>query len=181
MLFHHLAYRLLMLGLPGIAGLALMIAAIGIVVVLLMPTQASIDRLDNKISVVAARLKNDGDSSNDRLMTKSEQIEDFYRIFPKREDFAKCLSKAYAIAEEQKIVLEQGEYSSVHAETMKLNQFRITFPIRGSYQQIRKFVGNTLAALPTLALEGLELKRNNIGESIVMARVTFLLYLEKGE
>ena len=105
----------------------------------------------------------------------------FYGAFPKGATIPDWLSKIYTIADQQKLDLEVGEYSLTQAKSGRLDQFRIVFPVKGSYPQIRKFIGAALATAPALALDSLSLKRDKVGDGSVDARIVFLLYLEKNE
>jgi hypothetical protein len=51
------------------------------------------------------------------------------------------------------------------------------FPLRGTYPQVRRFVAAALARVPHLALDTIQFERSKVGEAVVNAKVTFVLYL----
>jgi len=53
----------------------------------------------------------------------------------------------------------------------------VTFPVRGTYAQVRGFVNAVLDAVPAAALDEITLKRQAIGDQNLEARVRFTLYL----
>ncbi|MFY9328346.1 MAG: hypothetical protein WAO76_10060 [Georgfuchsia sp.] len=172
-------YWLRYLGLPGMFGLALIAAAAVYLFAVMMPAHARSRQVEQRISEASARLQADG--KTDREKTPAEQLMDFYHVFPKGTTIPDWLGKIYAIAGQQNLDLDVGEYSLTQAKSGRLDQFRITFPVKGSYPQIRQFIGAALATAPALALDSLSLKRDKVGDGYVDARIVFLLYLEKAE
>jgi hypothetical protein len=179
LLRRRLAYAFMRLGLPGVAGLALLLGAAGYALAILLPTVAQIDKLDQRIADATIKLQTAKDAKT-APQTPTEQLLTFYQTFPKGATVPDLLGKIYAIAGEQKLSLEIGEYVLTKSRSGRLDQFRITFPVKGSYPQIRKFIGAALATAPALALESVNMKREKVGDGIADARIVFLLYLEKG-
>jgi hypothetical protein len=56
-------------------------------------------------------------------------------------------------------------------------QYEITFTVKGSYTAIRNMINSVLVQTPTLALDTLELKRDNSTSTLTEAKLTFLVYL----
>jgi hypothetical protein len=56
-------------------------------------------------------------------------------------------------------------------------QYEITFTVKGSYTAIRNMINSVLEQTPTLALDTLELKRDNSTSTQTEAKLTFLVYL----
>jgi hypothetical protein len=61
-----------------------------------------------------------------------------------------------------------------------LVQYEVTFPIKGSDSAIRNMLNAILAESPTVALDGLELKRENVTDAVTEAKVTFIVFLIGG-
>jgi hypothetical protein len=175
-----LAYAFMRLGLPGVLGLALLLGAAGYASAILLPTVAHIDKLDQHIAAATIQLQTAKDAKATAPQTPTEQLLAFYQAFPKGATVPDLLGKIYAIAGEQKLSLEIGEYVLTKSRSGRLDQFRIVFPVKGSYPQIRRFIGAALATAPALALESVNMKREKVGDTVADARIVFLLYLEKG-
>jgi len=54
--------------------------------------------------------------------------------------------------------------------------YRVTLPIRGTYAQIRRFVGTTLKDMPSASLDALRFKRKGIGDPQLEAQVRLTVY-----
>ena len=181
LLRRQLAYRLRSLGLPGMLGLALIAVAVGYLFAVLLPANARSRQLEQRIAEISTRVPGADQAAGNEAITPTEQLMAFYRAFPKGATIPDWLGKIYTLADQQKLDLEVGEYALTQVKSGRLDQFRIVFPVKGSYPQIRKFIGAALATAPALALDSLYLKRDKVGEGTVDARIVFLLYLEKGE
>ena len=59
---------------------------------------------------------------------------------------------------------------------MGLAFYRITLPLRGTYPQIRQFVGSTLKSMPVASLEGLRFERKKVGDTRLEAQIRLTVY-----
>jgi hypothetical protein len=172
-------YHLARLGWPGWSGLALLFAAIGYLLSVVLPATRELDQLDRSVARSVAEVKAE-QGGGTRQLTPSEQLAQFYAAFPKGTTVPDWLGKLNSIAVKQNLSLDVGNYSLVHNQSARLDRFRITLPIKGSYPQVRKFIATALATVPALSLESVAIKRDKVGDGQVEARVEFLLFLEKG-
>ncbi len=174
-----LVYRLSRLGWPGWAGILMALVAVFAALTIILPgheEMASLDERLAKASRESERLKTQsGEAVN---YSPAEQLALFYQGFPAENTIPDWLDKIYASARDDGIKLETGEYSLQRAQVGRLNQYRITFPIKATYPQLRKFMSDVLASTPAIALDSLQMKRENVGEGAIEARLVFLLYLE---
>lgn len=175
-----LAYHAICLGLPGALGLVMLVAAAGLVGLDILPRKVALVDLGRRLEGAAAELRRleagEGDGAARR--TPAESLALFYRDFPGEEAIPAWLEKIYGIAGETGIALESGEYALVRAKSGHLNQYRIAFPVKGSYPNIRKFISEVLATAPAIALESVSLKRESVGQEVLDSRIIFLLYME---
>ena len=174
-----LVYHFLRLAWPGWLGTALLLAAIAYAVGVTVPTGREIDQTQRRIGEAQARLQAER-SGAPRPLTSGEQLARFYENFPKGSTVPDWLGKLNAIAVKQGLSLDVGNYSLVRNQSSRLDRFRITLPIKGTYPQVRKFIATALATAPALALESVSFKRDKVGDDRVEASVDFLLFLEKG-
>lgn len=174
-----LVYRLSRLGWPGWSGILMAIAAVFAALTIVVPgydEMASLDERLAKATCESERLKSQ--SAEGANYSPAEQLALFYQGFPAEDSIPDWLEKIYASAGADGIKLESGEYSLQRAQVGRLNQYRITFPIKATYPQLRKFMSDVLASTPAIALDSLQMKRENVGEGTIEARLVFLLYLE---
>ncbi|MBS1159152.1 MAG: hypothetical protein H6R15_1571 [Proteobacteria bacterium] len=181
LLRRHLSYRLHRLGWPGTAGFALLLAALTYGLVVFPATARRADQLAQQLAAARGQLQRTaGQPANGQPASPDEQLRAFYQAFPKGATVPDWLGEIYSLAGQQQLALEAGEYTLTRAPSGRLDRFRIAFPVKGSYPQIRRFIAAALATAPALSLDGIYLKRDKVGDGTVDARIVFLLYLEKG-
>jgi hypothetical protein len=118
--------------------------------------------------------------------TNLEEVNRFYRIFPKAVDLPQALVTIYQVANQQKLALNSGDYKfnkikdSNTSNEKKLTKYEIVFPIKGQYLQIQSFISKVLQKLPALALVDMQIRRENSMNQNVDARLVFVIFV-KGE
>ena len=106
---------------------------------------------------------------------RAEELRRFYNLFPPIERLPDQLEQIYALARTAKLELLQGEYR-LEKPPVGLAFYRITLPLRGSYPQIRQFVGATLKSMPVASLEGLRFERKRVGDTRLEAQIRLTVY-----
>jgi hypothetical protein len=173
-------YLLRRLRWQGVGGLLLTLTALTFGATLLLRFNARIDQVDRQIAQVTSQLQVAARNPTAGLpTTPAEQLEAFYQAFPASASVPDWLARIYALADEQQLVLEAGDYVLNHAESGRLDKFTVILPVRGSYPQLRRFIRAALLTAPALALERIDLKRDNVAQGNAEARIVFLLFLEK--
>ena len=173
-------YFLRRIGVPGWLGLLSLAAALAFLLVEALPAADRLARLSQRQATAQARLTQQAAEGGTAALTPSQQLAAFYRDFPQGAKIPDVLARIHDIADEQKLALELGEYALTKAQGGRLDQFRITLPVKGAYPQVRKFAAEALVALPSLSLESLSLRREKVAEGTVEGRIVFLLFLEHG-
>lgn len=118
--------------------------------------------------------------------TNLEEVNRFYRIFPKAVDLPQALTTIYQVANQQKLALNSGDYKfnkikdSNTSNEKKLTKYEIVLPIKGQYLQIQSFISKVLQKLPALALIDMQIRRENSMNQNVDARLVFVIFV-KGE
>lgn len=106
---------------------------------------------------------------------RAEELRRFYSLFPPLEKLPDTLEQIYALARSAKLELLQGEYR-LERPPVGLAFYRITLPLRGTYPQIRQFVGATLKSMPVASLEGLRFERKRVGDTRLEAQIRLTVY-----
>jgi hypothetical protein len=106
---------------------------------------------------------------------RAEELRRFYGLFPPLEKLPDELERVYALARAAKLELLQGEYR-LEKPPFGIAFYRITLPIRGTYPQIRQFVGSTLKSMPIASLDGLRFERKKAGDTQLEAQVRLTIY-----
>jgi Tfp pilus assembly protein PilO len=162
------------IGWPGMAGLALAVAAAAFYVATLLPQQARLQELreQGRQQRQAAQRP-----QVEAPMAPAQKLAAFYGLFPAHETLPDLLETIYGAAKKQALVLEQGEYRPVKDALGDLVRYQVTLPVRGTYPQIRKFVDGALTGVRTLSLESIQFERQKVGDPTVEAKVRFVVYL----
>lgn len=161
---------------PGLVGIALIVIAAALAASVVGPQQQRIAQLEAEIE----RLRR-APPPAEPVETEEGKVENFYRSLPQSASTPDWLQKVYDAASSNGVVLEQGEYVALSNPNAKIEQYRLIFPVKGSYPQLRKFATGALESVPALALESAMFKREKIADGAVDAKLTFLLYLERGK
>jgi hypothetical protein len=107
------------------------------------------------------------------------ELERFYRRFPTLDGLQGELEAVYEHARAAKLQLAQGEYRL--EKGAGLAAYRVTLPVRGSYAQVRQFVGRILKEMPTASLDALRFDRKRALDAQVEAQVRLTIYLRPVE
>ena len=138
------------IGWPGVAGVAFLLAAIGIYTFSVQAQSARLAQLQQENVSLKLRIEQAAKSGIPASggMEEINRFQDFFAGTPLTER----LNRIYAAAAAQKLVLEQGEYHVSRIKSGRLTRYQITLPVKGSYLQIRQFVAQALADVPVAAL-----------------------------
>lgn len=163
------------LGWPGIVGISLLAICLTLYLSTIGPLQTRLAEAQRRAALSGEQLLNAGTHRGEG--TPSEQLVKFYKFFPPEKNSPEWLEKLVAVAEKNGLNLNEGGYQVTRDKSGRLMRFRITLPVHGKYQQIRKFLASLSTEIPIMALENVQFERNKIIESAVKAKVKLVLYL----
>jgi hypothetical protein len=166
------------LGKTGLAGLALLAAALLLYVVDVLPQQADIDANAARIAALETEL-----AQRRALVAAIEKPRNKPALAataaPTITVAAERVRELQKLAARHDIVLRRGQYTPAPVSGTTLVRWQILLPVDAPYPAIRGFVADSLAAIPTLALEDFRVKRETIGAASVAADLRFNLYLQE--
>jgi hypothetical protein len=165
------------LGVPGVIGITLLVFSLSYAVSALIPAKKELDGYRAQI----ARVKERGPrvATGQPENTPSGQLRAFYNLLPPQPAATEWLDKIYAAANREKVVLVRGEYALALDQDVGVARYKIIFPVKGSYSEIRGFIASALDAVPTLALDDVNFERQKISEGQVDAKIRMTLYLKR--
>jgi len=99
----------------------------------------------------------------------------FQNLFPAVERLPDELENLYAVARNAKLELQQGEYR-LESRGQGLTAYRVTLPVRGTYSQIREFIGSVLEDLPIVSVDALRFERKKVGDAQIEAQVRLTIH-----
>lgn len=159
------------LGASGVIGIGVLIFCIPFYFSSVRPAQSELQAQRAIAGRLNARTPFQPTSSGGRV----DDLRRFYGLFPSLEKLPEQLEHVYGLARAANIELQQGEYRLEIPKT-GMPAYRITLPIRGSYAQIRQFVGAALRDMPAASLDALRFERKRIGDSQLDAQVRLSVY-----
>lgn len=167
----YMHYGVRKLGRSGVIGIALCAFSAALLISSVMPLRQQVALQENELADARAlhRQKPDVARSGSRAGT----VDQLVRNFPSRDDLPEVLRQIVVVAGAAGLALETGSYEVTGTEADSIDRYRLKLPIRGTYPEIRQFIENTLAALPAVALESMQVQRNEVADSIVSADLQF--------
>jgi hypothetical protein len=90
-------------------------------------------------------------------------------------DIPSVVQNLIRLAEAEKLVLARGDYRPQADVQGGFLRYRMSLPVKGDAQAIRRFMQAALLAHRTLALEGVQFKRERIESATVEARLQWVL------
>lgn len=162
-----LRYALQRLGWPALLGLALAAGAAVIDLGLADDLETRIAELRQSRHKLRSRLAVEAAKGDSQGLQVEQLVE--------RDAIDPVINGIHAAAQKNGVRLEQGEYR-LQAETgTRLGRYRIAFPAKGSYPQLRAWLDDALAARAGLVVEELSLRREDIANDSLEARVGLVL------
>jgi len=177
-----LNHQLRQLGWPGVAGIGMLLFSASFYLSSSLPAKEEAALMRDSI---ASEMKNRSAAADQaRSNSPGAQLKSFYDYFPPARQLPDQLARIYGFADKQGLQLQQGEYRLVQETNAKLERYQVTLPLRGSYTQVRQFVGEVLNEMPVVSLDDLKFEKQRIGDSAVDAQIRITLFLladEKGK
>lgn len=109
--------------------------------------------------------------------TERDHLDTYYRAFPAGDGLPDLLVRIHGYAQARGLAADKAEYRSTLVTGTPLEQVALELPLHGRYAALRLWLGDLLAELPEVAVDGLLLKRADIGAEELEARVRLVIYL----
>jgi hypothetical protein len=110
---------------------------------------------------------------------RADTLQRFYQLFPPVAQLTDEVETLHTLARKAGLDLQQGEYR-LDDRGFGLAAYHVTLPLRGSYGQIRQFVGAILAEMPIVSLDALRFERTRIDETQLDAQLRLTIHLRSG-
>lgn len=164
-----LVYRLNRIGRTGMAGAAMIMFAMIFLLSAILPQQREVNALARQLQTVQR--------SSNSIDTAPVRLSRFMSNLPKRSELPKVVGQVFTLAGAAQVTVDRGRYELSPMRTGHLAQYRMTFPIKGRYPDIRRFIDTVLTTIPSAALEGLRVERKAVGDESVAADLRFVVFL----
>lgn len=162
------------LGPLGVAGLVILAASTGFLLLVLRPLEAEHRLLDERL-MRHARHPGESGFPPGAVSSPAAKLNAFYQFFDRDGEPTESLARIHGIARSRGMDLRQGEYRLLASEG-RLERYQLVLPIVGSYGQIREFLEEVLAEIPALSLDQTTMRRTRTNVMVVEAEVTMTLH-----
>jgi len=85
------------------------------------------------------------------------------------------------VAQKSGVTLAKADYKPQADGNTAFLRYQITLPVKAEYAQLQTFIVDALQALPTLTLDSVLFKREQIEAGEIDARIQFILLVKKAE
>jgi hypothetical protein len=160
------------LGISGVLGVGLLIVCAGFYATALAPAEE-----DARAQRVALeRLRDRTPYRPVAASGRADELRRFHNLFPPAGGLTDELERLHRLAHRAGLDLAQGEYR-LERRASGLWAYRVTLPVRGSYAQMRDFVGGVLEDMPIASIDGLRFERKKAADADLEAQVRLTLHL----
>jgi hypothetical protein len=160
------------LGAAGVLGVGVLLACAAFWLSALKPAQDELRAQRAALERLRARMPYKPVTSTNR----AEELRRFYELFPPAEELATELEQLHRLARGAGLNLAQGEYR-LERRPAGLWAYRVNLPVRGSYAQLREFLGALLKNMPSASIDALRFERKKALEASLEAQVRITLHL----
>lgn len=167
------------LGLPGMAGIALIAFALIHALFVLRPAGEDRARMQERAELAEARMERVRSGGESLPEPPGQQLESFHQALTAQPEATQAIDRIYEAAARHSLSLARGEYALMIDADTGMARYQILLPVRGSYPQLRRFLGDALDAVPALGLEEIELQRKQISEAQLEGRIRMTLFLSR--
>ena len=164
---------------PGVLAIGILAMCPAFYFSAILPEQQRLDTARHSAVALNEQLALDSKSPDSSKLSTEDQLAEFYRKFPGEGSSSQWLGKLVALAENRGLSLNDGEYKATRDKVGKLVRYQMTFPVKGQYPQIRKFLTDLPDSLPVVALENVQFERQKVADPNVEAKIKLVLYLEQ--
>src|SRR5256885_455905 len=106
---------------------------------------------------------------------RADELRRFYTLFPPASELTDDVERLHRLARSSGLDLAQGEYR-LERRASGLWAYRVTLPVRGSYAQLRGFLGVLLTSMPTASIDALRFERKKAADTQLEAQVRVTLH-----
>ncbi|MGB4345983.1 MAG: hypothetical protein WBJ21_06265 [Burkholderiaceae bacterium] len=160
-------------GWVAVLGIALIAAALGIQFFGI--EQAHMRLAELRAEAVAQRQRQVQQPDPDE--TAGKRLAVFYASLPDPKGMLDAVEIIHRAAKANGVKLATGEYRLVREGSAKLQRYQITLPARASYPMLRTWLAEVMNTVPTVALNDISFKREDVGSEAVEASVRLTLFL----
>ena len=157
--------QLALLGMPGVAGIGLLLFCLAFYFSGIRPLETNIALHQQMIA--------------EQLPARSEPKADWRKLRATLPDISEAdrqIEKIHALAARNQVRLKEGEYRDETLKGAQLVARHLNFSVKGDYFQVRQFLSAMLTQIPTLSLDAVQFQKPSSGGALE-TRISLSLYV----
>ncbi len=111
--------------------------------------------------------------------TESERLAGFVAAFPTDKGIPAAFTRLHVLAAKHGLPLAQAEFRLTAQGAEPLARYSMVLPVKTEYARLRAFVDDVLRDMPSVALEELSLRRDDLKSELIDARLRLVLFLSR--
>lgn len=163
------------IGFSGVIGILVLLASAAFYAAVLRPAERELAA--TRFAAFNAKSQRAHPIALDR---ESEDLRRFQALFPPVEELPDQVDRLFALAHAADLVLAQGQYRMEKRPGGPM-AYRVVLPVRGSYAQIRTFVGLVLSDMPIASVDALRFERKKRADAQLDAQVRLTIHVRSAE
>ena len=166
----HLQQIAASLGLAGMAGLCMVLAAVLLQFGLIQPAGRELAATQSEL----ARLRKQPPAPPQA--GDQQQLAQFYAFFPPQKSLSQQVRTLHAVTEQRQLLMGRIDYKLSRVSGTPLQRYGISYGLVTDYPALRVYLAELLRTLPNAALEGIELQRYSDNVHRLEAKIELGLY-----
>ena len=115
------------------------------------------------------------------LDADADSLAAFHAYLPAHDSIPEQLKTLLEVAQKNGVTLAKADYKPQEDGNAAFLRYQITLPVKAEYAQLQAFIVDALQELPTLTLDSVLFKREQIEAGEIDARIQFILLVKKPE
>jgi Tfp pilus assembly protein PilO len=116
-----------------------------------------------------------------RLDADADSLAAFHAYLPAHDTIPEQLKELLEVAQRTGVTLAKADYKPQDDGNTAFLRYQISLPVKAEYAQLQAFIVDALQAVPTLTLDSVLFKREQIEAGEIDARIQFILLVKKPE
>lgn len=175
----HVRWQIARLGTIGKIGVGLFAAATVFFLAAVLPQNTTLHELQVKADKLQIRALTQNETGGERKIGGDQALQIFYDFFPRIDSSPFWVRELVRLAKKNNVEMNSSDYRLIQENDARLARYEMILPLRGKYPQIRAFIADALDAIPTLAIAGMAIKRDNVNTEQLEVRLELNLFLDE--
>jgi hypothetical protein len=111
-------------------------------------------------------------------MSEAQELAALQALLRASPEAPELVRRMSALAQAERISLQQGDYQQQMHSTTRLVQVHVTQPVRASYPQLRRYVESVLRTMPNASLDQVAARRENVGQAQLEVRLRWSFWTQ---